>query len=153
LKLAAPPLPVDQRELSRLRHELAGRPVWVAASTHPNEETLIAAAHRVLAADHPGLLTIIAPRHPDRGAALAAALDAPRRGAGQPPPEEGIWIADTIGELGLWYRLAYSWGAVCCRRAAGKIRWSRRGWVVPSPWAPIAVTSPTQSPCCAAPAR
>jgi len=106
LKLATPPLPVDQRELDRLRHELAGRPVWVAASTHPNEETLIAAAHRLVIVDHPGLLTIIAPRHPDRGAALAAELRAPRRGAGQQPPDQGIWIADTMGELGLWYRLA-----------------------------------------------
>ena len=56
---------------------------------------------------HPGLLTIIAPRHPDRGPALAAELNAPRRAAGQDPPSDaGIWIADTMGELGLWYRLA-----------------------------------------------
>ena len=73
LKLAAPPLPVDETELRRLRALLAGRPVWLAASTHPGEETLILAAHRTLVADHPGLLTIIAPRHPERGAAIAAA--------------------------------------------------------------------------------
>jgi 3-deoxy-D-manno-octulosonic-acid transferase len=107
LKFAAPPLPVDQAELDRLRTVLNRRPVWLAASTHPGEETLVAAAHRMIAPAHPGLLTIIAPRHPDRGPALSAELAAPRRGAGQDPPvEEGIWIADTMGELGLLYLLA-----------------------------------------------
>jgi 3-deoxy-D-manno-octulosonic-acid transferase len=107
LKFAAPPLPVDQTELDRLRGALAGRPVWFAASTHPGEERLIAAAHRELAPGYPGLLTIIAPRHPERGPALAEALNAWRRTAGQDPPAGGgIWIADTMGELGLWYRLA-----------------------------------------------
>ena len=107
LKLASPPLPVDQRELDRLRSHLLGRPIWLAASTHPGEEALVAATHQTLAAAHPGLLTIIAPRHPDRGPRLAAELRAPRRGAGQDPPTAtGLWIADTLGELGLWYRLA-----------------------------------------------
>lgn len=107
LKFAAPPLPVNAVELDRLRKVVAGRPVWLAASTHPGEEALIAAAHRTLAALYPGLLTIIAPRHPDRGPALAAELGAPRRAAQQEPSAgEGVWIVDTLGELGLWYRLA-----------------------------------------------
>jgi 3-deoxy-D-manno-octulosonic-acid transferase len=107
LKFAAPPLPVDPAEHDRLSKMLAGRPVWLAASTHPNEEVLVAAAHRELAARYPNLLTIIAPRHPDRGPALAAELNARRRTAEPDPPAgEGIWIADTMGELGLWYRLA-----------------------------------------------
>jgi 3-deoxy-D-manno-octulosonic-acid transferase len=107
LKFAAPPLPVDQAECDRLSCALAGRPVWLASSTHPGEEILIADAHHELARIYPGLLTIIAPRHPNRGPALAAELNAPRRAAGQDPPgDAGIWIADTVGELGLWYRLA-----------------------------------------------
>ena len=107
LKFAAEPLPMDQLELDRLKVVLRERPIWLAASTHPGEEVLIAAAHRLVAAKHPGLLTIIAPRHPDRGPDLAAQLHAPRRAIGQPPPEvAGVWIADTMGELGLWYRLA-----------------------------------------------
>ena len=107
LKFAAPPLPVDQGELDRLRALLSGRPIWLAASTHPGEEALIAATHRLIAANHPGLLTIIAPRHPGRGASIATELNATRRAADQDPPAgEGIWIADTMGELGLWYRLA-----------------------------------------------
>ncbi len=104
LKLAAPPLPVDAAELARLRAILGSRPVWLAASTHPGEEDVAAEVHRALAPAHPGLLTIIAPRHPERGPALAVALGAPRRT--QDPPPEGIWIVDTMGELGLLYRLA-----------------------------------------------
>ncbi|HQT75837.1 MAG: hypothetical protein B7Z80_21190 [Rhodospirillales bacterium 20-64-7] len=106
LKFAAPPLPVDQAELDRLRRIVGGRPVWLAASTHPGEDDLVAEVHRTLVRIHPGLLTIVAPRHPDRGQALAASLNAPRRSAGEAPPAEGLWIADTLGELGLWYRLA-----------------------------------------------
>ncbi len=107
LKFAAPPLPADEAELNRLTTLLAGRPVWVAASTHPGEEVLVAAAHRALISRHPTLLTIIVPRHPERGAALAAELNAARRSAGEDPPATGcIWLADTVGELGLWYRLA-----------------------------------------------
>ena len=104
LKFAAPPLPADPAELARLRAILAGRPVWLAASTHPGEEALIAAIHHQIAPDHPGLVTLIAPRHPERGPALAQALQAGRRSAGDLP--DGIWIADTMGEMGLWYRLA-----------------------------------------------
>jgi 3-deoxy-D-manno-octulosonic-acid transferase len=107
LKFAAEPLPVDAAELDRLREVLGDRPRWLAASTHSGEEILIAEAHRLLAVDHPGLLTIVAPRHPQRGPALAADLKAPRRAAGEGPPSEGgLWIADTVAEMGLWYRLA-----------------------------------------------
>jgi len=107
LKFAAPELPADPTALTELRQLIGDRPVWVAASTHPGEEPIVAAAHALIAAEHPGLLTILAPRHPDRGPELATALHAPRRGAGEPPPAAaGLWIADTLGELGLWYRLA-----------------------------------------------
>lgn len=111
LKFAAPALPVDDAELARLRALLAGRPAWIAASTHPGEEAAIFAAHHDLAARHAGLLTILAPRHPERGAAIAAEaraadLTATRRSLGEPPPPAGVWIADTLGELGLFYRLA-----------------------------------------------
>ena len=105
LKLAAPPLRADPAELARLRTLIGDRPVWLAASTHPGEEDVAGQVHRALAAAHPGLLTIVAPRHPERGTAVAAALDAPRRAAGQ-DPGAGVWVADTLGELGLLYRLA-----------------------------------------------
>ncbi len=107
LKLAATPLPVDAAELARLRRQIGGLPVWLAASTHPGEEGLVAQVHEALRTRRPDLLTIIAPRHPGRGGEIAAGLGgAPRRASGEGPPAGGIWIADTMGELGLLYRLA-----------------------------------------------
>ena len=102
LKFAAPPLPADPFALADLSRLLAGRPVWLAAATHAGDDAIVLDAHRRLLAAHPDLLTIIAPRHPARGAAIA---DAPRRAAGQ-PPDGPLWIADTLGELGLLFRLA-----------------------------------------------
>ena len=104
LKFAAPRLPADAAELARLQGVLGGRPRWLAASTHPGDDSAVAAAHRTLAARHPGLLTAVVPRHPQRGPALAAMLAAPRRSLRQGPPEGGVWVADTLGELGLMYR-------------------------------------------------
>jgi 3-deoxy-D-manno-octulosonic-acid transferase len=103
LKLAAPPLPADEAELRRLGQALAGRPVWLAASTHAGEEAIVLEVHRALAPHHPGLLTVIAPRHPDRGPSIPAVA---YRSRGDDAPAEGVWVADTLGELGLWYRLA-----------------------------------------------
>jgi 3-deoxy-D-manno-octulosonic-acid transferase len=109
LKFAAPALPVDRVELDRLAHVLSGRPVWLAACTHPGEEAVAIAIHHALAPRHPGLLTIIAPRHAERGAdvaGLAGTQPVTRRALHQDPPvESGLWIADTMGELGLLYRL------------------------------------------------
>jgi len=110
LKFAALPLPVPRLELQRLRHAIANRPAWLAASTHPGEEALALSVHRALAPRHPGLLTIIVPRHPERGAeiaALAAGLPVARRSQGAGPPGDGgVWVADTLGELGLFYSAA-----------------------------------------------
>src|SRR6185437_7897810 len=82
LKFAAPPLPVDPAEFEGLREKLRGRPVWLAASTHPGEEAIVLAAHRALAEAHPGLLTIIAPRHPERGARIAEQAEQSLRAGG-----------------------------------------------------------------------
>jgi 3-deoxy-D-manno-octulosonic-acid transferase len=112
LKAAGAALPVDQAQLWRLRGQIASRPLWLAASTHAGEEEIAAAAHRRLAADRPGLLTIIAPRHPTRGDAVAGmlaehGLRVARRSHSDPiSGETEIYLADTIGELGLFYRLA-----------------------------------------------
>jgi 3-deoxy-D-manno-octulosonic-acid transferase len=106
LKLAAPALPADPVAMRKMTDILAGRPVFLAASTHPGEEPLIKLVHDALRQRNPGLLTIVAPRHPERGPGLADELNAPSRQRGQPPPCEGLWIADTMGELGLWYRLS-----------------------------------------------
>lgn len=110
LKFAALPLPAPRVALQRLRQAIAGRPAWLAASTHPGEEAAALAVHAALLPRHPGLLTIVVPRHPSRGAeiaALAGAVPATRRALGEPPPEQaGLWVADTLGELGLFYSAA-----------------------------------------------
>ena len=155
LKLAAAPLPADEAELQRLREMLAGRPVWLAASTHPGEETLILAVHRGLAADHPGLLTIIAPRHPGARrcqAARPAASPVARRVARRRRRRRGAsgspirWA--NSGCCTGWPASPSS-AAACCRRAAARTRWSRRGLAAPSRSGRIPATSPTMSRCCA----
>ncbi|MDQ0391590.1 3-deoxy-D-manno-octulosonic acid transferase [Labrys monachus] len=112
LKFDTPPPPADPVRLEALQEAVEGRPLWLAASTHAGEEALAGAVHEKLKGRFPGLLTIIVPRHPDRGAAIAADLSARglaclRRSEGR-LPEDGtdIYIADTVGELGLFYRLA-----------------------------------------------
>jgi len=104
LKLAAPPLPADADALAALRAAVGGRPVFLATSTHGGEEEQVVAAARAAAV--PGLLTIIAPRHPERGAEVAALCGGARRSAGAVPDAGPFHVADTIGELGLFYRLA-----------------------------------------------
>jgi 3-deoxy-D-manno-octulosonic-acid transferase len=113
LKFAAPPLPAPRIELERLRRKLGSRPVWLAASTHPGEEAMMLDVHAGVAERAPGLLTIIAPRHPARGAEvaeLAGRMAAPsatgRRSLDQDLPDGGVYVADTIGELGLFFSLA-----------------------------------------------
>ncbi len=106
LKFAAAPLPVDPVELSRLRAVIGDRPRWLASCTHPGEEQMVLAAHEKMVGDVPDLLTIIVPRHPHRGVEVQRLAPGPRRGAGEDPSDgQGIWIGDTLGELGLYYSL------------------------------------------------
>jgi 3-deoxy-D-manno-octulosonic-acid transferase len=112
LKLDVPAPPADAEKLVAMRSALAGRIVIAATSTHPGEETAMIHAHRRLKTTYPGILTMIAPRHPERGAGIAdivkvAGLTAALRSRGElPRPSVDIYIADTMGELGLIYRLA-----------------------------------------------
>lgn len=112
LKYDVPPLPADPLKLSALRGLVSGRPVWVAASTHPGEEEQLVAVHKMLAPRHPGLLSIIVPRHPQRGAEVAelvsgAGLRPALRSRNTPPDgRTDVYVADTVGELGLFFRLA-----------------------------------------------
>ena len=112
LKFDAPPPPADPVALKSLQNAAGSRPVLLAASTHPGEETAVIAAHKELASRGLPLITIMAPRHPERGDALAAEIVAAglavsRRSLGESiGPRTGIYLADTIGEMGLWYRLA-----------------------------------------------
>jgi 3-deoxy-D-manno-octulosonic-acid transferase len=112
LKLDTPPPPVDPAALRRLKDVIGTRPVIAAASTHPGEEATIIAAHKRLQGALPGLLTVIAPRHPARGESIAELAKAGgltvalRSQSTEPSPEVAVYIADTLGELGLIYRIA-----------------------------------------------
>lgn len=112
LKFDGAPLGVDAAELARLAAAIAGRPAWVAASTHPGEEEQVAEAHRAARDRLPGLLAVSAPRHPGRSDAVravyeAAGLAVATRSRGETPSAEtDVYLADTIGEMGLVYRLA-----------------------------------------------
>jgi 3-deoxy-D-manno-octulosonic-acid transferase len=112
LKAAAPPLRADPAKLAEMQDAIAGRPRWLAASTHRGEERAIGETHRALKSRHPGLLTLLAPRHPGRGAEVRRELEglglsvAQRSRAEAVTPATDVYLADTIGELGLWYRLA-----------------------------------------------
>ena len=112
LKFDTPPLPADPDALARLKAAIGDRPVWVAAQTHEGEEQIVAAAHALLRERWPELLTIIVPRHPARGQAIhdmlaAAGLAVTQRSCGDlPAAGAGIYVADTLDELGLFYRVA-----------------------------------------------
>jgi len=112
LKLDVPAPPADPARLERLMGVTRGRPIVVAASTHPGEEELFLEAHRRLAAIFPSLLSVIVPRHPDRGQTIARATAASglhvalRSREQLPIATTDIYVADTMGELGLFYRLA-----------------------------------------------
>src|SRR3954465_790583 len=76
LKLDVPAPPADTNKLERLMSMTRGRPVVVAASTHPGEEEILVETHKTLAGFFPGLLTVIVPRHADRGPAIAGMITA-----------------------------------------------------------------------------
>jgi 3-deoxy-D-manno-octulosonic-acid transferase len=121
IKYDVTPPPADPEKLAIIAAAVKGRPVFVAASTHAGEEEQVAEAHRIAKASVPALLTILIPRHPDRGAEVAATvfragLSVSRRSEGVlPDATTDIYVADTIGELGLFYRqsrLAYLGGSL-----------------------------------------
>lgn len=110
LKADAPPLTANDGALSALRQAIGDRPVLLAAQTHPGEDETILPAHDLLRAQFPNLLTILVPRHIERApdiAMLCGARANKRRSSGESiTADTAIYIADTLGEMGLFYRLA-----------------------------------------------
>jgi len=112
LKLDVPPLPADEGKLAKLIAAIGGRPVVAAASTHPGEEAAIIEAQRRLKSTFRDLLTILVPRHPERGSSVASEIAASgltatlRSRDRLPHVGTDIYVADTVGELGLVYRVA-----------------------------------------------
>ncbi len=142
LKFATAPLPADETALAALLPMIEGRDVWLAASTHPGEETIAAAVHRALTSRRPRLLTIIVPRHAERGSAIAAELASAgfrvaRRSAKQTISQETeIYLADSMGELGLFYRLAP------VALVAGSYRWQGHNPIEPAQLGAAVVSGP-----------
>ncbi|MDO9637860.1 MAG: glycosyltransferase N-terminal domain-containing protein [Pseudotabrizicola sp.] len=114
LKSAAPPLAADPVALAQAQAAVQGRRVWVAASTHPGDEAQAMAAQASLWRDDPRWLLVLAPRDAGRAGAVAstlteARLPFARRSLGRvPSASDAVWLADTYGEMGLWYRVAES---------------------------------------------
>ncbi len=110
LKADAPPLTANDGALAALRQAIGARPVLLAAQTHPGEDETILPAHDLLRAQFPNLLTILVPRHIERAQDLAMLCGTranKRRSSGEPiTADTAIYIADTLGEMGLFYRLA-----------------------------------------------
>lgn len=110
LKYASSPLPVDADALKAFTGALGNRPCWQIASTHAGEDEQAISVHAALRDRFRGLLTVIVPRHPERGAEIAAlckeaGLTARQRSNGDlPDGDTEIYIADTMGETGLFYR-------------------------------------------------
>ena len=112
IKYAGLPLPVDEGKKVELEKQMNGRTVWLACSTHDDEEFKIARFHNELKKDFPDLLLIIVPRHPHRGVEIKQRiqdelkLNVSLRSAKEPiTAKTDIYVADTIGELGIWYNL------------------------------------------------
>ena len=112
LKLDVPAPPADPVKLERLMSMTRGRAIVVAASTHPGEEQIVIETHKTLAGFFPELLTVIVPRHPDRGSSIsgmitASGLKPALRSRDEPlAAATDVYVADTMGELGLFYRLS-----------------------------------------------
>lgn len=106
IKQIAPELAYDAKALGELKEYFKNTSLWLAASTHQNEEALIVQAHSQLRKKYPDLITIIVPRHPERATQIIEQVGSiPRRSLNQFPDDQGLWLCDTLGELGLFYRL------------------------------------------------
>jgi 3-deoxy-D-manno-octulosonic-acid transferase len=139
LKIDTPAPPVDELELDRLKAALEGRPLLLAAGTHEGEEAIVTEAHRQLRQRFPDLITIVAPRHPERGPGIAEWLQlqgiaAVRRAPGDLPTRASeVYVADTLGELGIFYKLAaiaFVGGSLVDRGGHNPIEAVRHGAVV-----------------------
>jgi 3-deoxy-D-manno-octulosonic-acid transferase len=111
IKYSAAPLPCNPDDLNALKIAIGNRPTWLYASTHAGEEELAANIHQHLKKTVPDILTVIVPRHPARTADILKNLSdvsITTRDDDKNLPDEktDIYIANTMGELGLFYALS-----------------------------------------------
>jgi 3-deoxy-D-manno-octulosonic-acid transferase len=95
------------------RKTWGNRPVWIAASTHQDEEALVIAAHHRIRNAIPNALLCWAPRHPERFDAVQSLLQAQknwriknRRNHQQPDADTDVFVINTLGELMGFYACA-----------------------------------------------
>ena len=111
LKFCASPLPTNKETLATLKKSIGSRPNWIAYSTHPGEEEIIKSVHLILKKSFPKLITIIVPRHPNRGNELAEkfrleGFKLSRKSMNEPIHNDTEFLmGDTIGELGTFFTL------------------------------------------------
>jgi 3-deoxy-D-manno-octulosonic-acid transferase len=111
LKFTADPLAHDEAEYNNLKSQLESKLIWLAASTHPGEEEIAFKVHKKLKCSFPQLLTIIVPRHPDRGQDIfhLAQLEHIQVQHFETKmvlkPDSEVILINRIGVLGLFYRL------------------------------------------------
>jgi 3-deoxy-D-manno-octulosonic-acid transferase len=111
LKFTADPLEHDVSEYNNLKKQFDSKLVWLAASTHPGEEEIVFKVHKKLKRIFPQLLTILVPRHPDRGEEIFNLAQVERlkvqhfASQVELKPDTDILLIDQIGVLGLFYRL------------------------------------------------
>lgn len=112
LKYAGINPPVDPDKKAEIESQINSRPLWVVSSTHHDEELKIGRFLKKTNSEVPGLLTLIAPRHPNRGPEIQEQLNslglktALRSKGEKITPDTDVYIADTIGEVGIWYDLS-----------------------------------------------
>jgi 3-deoxy-D-manno-octulosonic-acid transferase len=110
LKADAPPLPVNDSALALFNEAMNGRSLFIAASTHPGEDAPLLEVAEAMRQASLDTVTVIVPRHPARGEeierlAAARGFRVGRRSTGAlPTADTTIYVADTMGELGLFYR-------------------------------------------------
>jgi 3-deoxy-D-manno-octulosonic-acid transferase len=111
IKLMMTPLQIDSKKLQAFQKDVGGRPLWLAASTHPGEEEIVLKAHKILRKEYPDLLTVLVPRHIERAPSLKEM--AKSKGISSALRTEGVslkgielYIGDTLGEMGLFYALS-----------------------------------------------
>ncbi|PVB63077.1 3-deoxy-D-manno-octulosonic acid transferase [Labrenzia sp. 011] len=102
----------EDAEILGLRTQIGDRPVWLAALTHPGEDEIALRAAVRLSEEFPDLLLVLVPRHPARADDISRligeyGLTSARRSAGETiAPSTRVYLGDTLGEMGLFYRLA-----------------------------------------------
>jgi 3-deoxy-D-manno-octulosonic-acid transferase len=112
LKFSGLPLPFDKADFLEITKIIGNRPVWLAASTHAGEEEIAMQVHQRLKCLHADLLTIIVPRNPKRGKKIASqirrqGINVTLRSSENPISNESeIYVGDTMGEMGLFLRIA-----------------------------------------------